>query len=38
MADKKTHHVVMNPSGGWSVKKGGAERVAMGWGRSVDPT
>lgn len=28
MAEKKTHHVVMNPSGGWSVKKGGAERAS----------
>jgi uncharacterized protein YdaT len=28
MTDKKTHHVVKNPSGGWSVKKGGAERAS----------
>ena len=28
MAEKKTHHVVMNPSGGWSVKKGGADRAS----------
>jgi hypothetical protein len=25
---KKTHHVVPNPSGGWSVKKGGASRAS----------
>ncbi|WP_334118874.1 DUF2188 domain-containing protein [Limnobacter sp.] len=28
MAEKKTHHVVKNPSGGWSVKKGGAVRAS----------
>jgi uncharacterized protein YdaT len=28
MAKKDTHHVVKNPSGGWSVKKGGASRVS----------
>lgn len=28
MSDKKTHHVVKNPSGGWSVKKGGATRAS----------
>jgi hypothetical protein len=26
--DKKTHHVVPSPSGGWGVKKGGATRAA----------
>jgi len=25
---RKTHHVVPNPSGGWSVKKGGASRAS----------
>jgi hypothetical protein len=25
---RKTHHVVPNPSGGWNVKKGGAERAS----------
>ena len=28
MAAKKSHHVVKNPSGGWSVKKGGASRAS----------
>ena len=28
MSDKKTHHVVKNPSGGWSVKKSGATRAS----------
>jgi uncharacterized protein YdaT len=28
MAEKKTHHVVKNPSGGWSVKKGGSSRAS----------
>ncbi|MFT7405795.1 DUF2188 domain-containing protein [Zhongshania sp.] len=28
MATKKTHHVVKNPSGGWSVKKGGASKAS----------
>lgn len=28
MATKKTHHVVKNPSGGWSVKKGGATKAS----------
>ena len=28
MAPKKAHHVVKNPSGGWSVKKGGASRAS----------
>ena len=28
MADKKTHHVVRNPDGGWDVKKGGASRTS----------
>jgi len=25
---KKSHHVVKNPSGGWSVKKSGASRAS----------
>lgn len=28
MANKKSHHVVKNPSGGWSVKKSGASRAS----------
>lgn len=28
MAEKKTHHVVKNPTGGWSVKKGGATKAS----------
>ena len=28
MAVKKSHHVVKNPSGGWSVKKSGASRAS----------
>ena len=28
MSSKKTHHVIKNPSGGWSVKKGGASRAS----------
>ena len=28
MATKKTHHVVKNPTGGWSVKKSGASRAS----------
>ena len=27
-ASKNTHHVVPSPVGGWSVKKGGAERAS----------
>ena len=33
---KKTHHVVPNPSGGWSVKKGGAERASKVFKTQVD--
>lgn len=41
---KKTHHVVPGPSGGWSVRKGGALRAskhfetkesAESWGRMI---
>lgn len=28
MTKQKSHHVVTNPSGGWDVKKGGAERAS----------
>jgi len=28
MSTKKSHHVVKNPSGGWSVKKSGASRAS----------
>lgn len=40
---KKSHHVVPSPSGGWSVRKTGAQRVsrhfenkadAVDWGRN----
>jgi uncharacterized protein YdaT len=27
--ERKEHHVVHNPSGGWDVKKNGAERVSV---------
>jgi Uncharacterized protein conserved in bacteria (DUF2188) len=33
---KKTHHVVPNPSGGWSVKKGGASRASKVFKTQVD--
>lgn len=29
MIAKKSHHVVKNPSGGWSVKKEGAYRASV---------
>lgn len=41
---KKSHHVVPDPNGGWSVKKGGTTRAskhfdtkkaAVSWGREV---
>jgi len=25
---RKSHHVVLNPEGGWNVKKGGADRAS----------
>jgi len=28
MAKRTTHHVVKNTTGGWSVKKGGSDRVS----------
>lgn len=28
MANRKTHHVVPSPGGGWDVKKGGAQRAS----------
>lgn len=28
MANKKSHHVVRNPSGGWDVKKAGSARAS----------
>ena len=42
--EKRVHHVVPNPSGGWSVTRGGATRAsrrfetkeeAISWGRSL---
>jgi uncharacterized protein YdaT len=33
---KKTHHVVPNPNGGWSVKKGGATRASKVFDTQVD--
>lgn len=44
MVTRKTHHVVPSPDGGWSVKKGGADRAskhfekkddAVHWGRQA---
>jgi hypothetical protein len=41
---KKSHHVISNPNGGWSVKKGDAVRAskhfenkqdAVAWGKSI---
>jgi len=41
---RKTHHVVPDPKGGWSVRKGGSERAsrhfdtkkdAVSWGREL---
>lgn len=29
MANRKTHHVVHNPNGGWDVKKGGGQRASV---------
>lgn len=29
MAARKTHHVTTNPSGGWMVKKAGANRASV---------
>ena len=43
-SSRKSHHVVPDPDGGWSVKKGGAKRAskhfdtkqaAVSWGRKV---
>ena len=28
MMNRKTHHVVHNPNGGWDVKKGGTDRAS----------
>lgn len=33
---KKTHHVVPNPSGGWDVKKGGAEKASNHFDKKTD--
>jgi len=47
MAKAKSYHVVPAPSGGWSVKRSGAERAsrrfdskeeAVSWGRAVSKT
>jgi len=35
---RKTHHVVPNPSGGWSVKKGGASRASKTFDKKQDAT
>jgi hypothetical protein len=32
---RKTHHVVPNPSGGWSVKKGGDSRASKTFDKMV---
>ena len=36
MATKKTHHVVKNPSGGWSVKKSGSSKASGTYGSQKD--
>lgn len=33
---RKTHHVVPNPEGGWSVKKGGSEKASKNF-ETKDP-
>ena len=34
--DRKTHHVVHNPNGGWNVKKGGASRASKSFQKQTD--
>lgn len=34
--ERKTHHVVHNPDGGWSVKKGGASRASKSFTNQAD--
>jgi hypothetical protein len=34
--DRKTHHVVHNPNGGWNVKKGGASRASKSFQNQTD--
>jgi hypothetical protein len=34
--DRNTHHVVPDPKGGWSVKKGGAVRASRHFARKSD--
>lgn len=35
---RKTHHVVTNPKGGWSVKKGGSSRASKSFETKSDAT
>ena len=35
---RKTHHVVPNPKGGWSVKKGGSSRASKTFKKKEDAT
>jgi hypothetical protein len=35
---RKTHHVVPNPKGGWSVKKGGSSRASKTFDTKKDAT
>jgi len=36
MAKSKTHHIVPNPSGGWDVKRGGADRASAHFDKKQD--
>ena len=36
MAKSKTHHVVPNPTGGWDVKRGGADRASGHFDKKQD--
>lgn len=35
---RKSHHVVSNPNGGWSVKKGGSSRAAKNFDTKTEAT
>ena len=35
---RKTHHVVPNPKGGWSVKKGGSSRASRSFDKKDSAT
>jgi len=34
--NRKTHHIVPNPIGGWDVKKGGSERASAHFDKKQD--